>query len=345
MQPRDRVSAALNFQPPDLVPLECHPSTAGLHEHGEKLQRLFRQHPHDFGDFSNLPIPAPDPQFIGSDGTYSELRTDAWGVEWRHLIYGVAGHPERRPLDDWANLTNWQAPTPPSPSGPDFEAAKAGAAAHREKYYLKAGWGGIFETMIGVRRFEDVLMDIALNTKEINILADMITEYQTEVLRYTLAVGADGLQMGDDFGTQETLLLSRHSWHRFFAPRYEKLLAPAREAGVDIFFHTCGQVCELLPDLADLGCKAIWPQISLFDWPSFAARCRELKLAIALHPERSHLMTFGTPDDVRRHIHALAEAFRPQEGGSWFYIEIDNGFPWENVTALFEAVGEYRCDP
>jgi len=120
------------------------------------------------------------------------------------------------------------------------------------------------------------------------------------------------------------------------------LRRPAVRAALATPFLTCGQVCDLLPDLAALGCKSIWPQINLFDWPSFAARCRELGLAVALHPERSHIMTFGTPADVRAHIHALAKAFRPQDGGSWFYLEIDNGFPWENVEALFETVGEYR---
>jgi uroporphyrinogen decarboxylase len=157
-----------------------------------------------------------------------------------------------------------------------------------------------------------------------------------------LALAPDGVQLGDDFGTQEALLLAPEQWRRFFRPRYEKLLAPARAAGVDLFFHSCGQIGDLLSDFADLGVNALWPQINLFDWPAFARRCRELKLALALHPERSHLMTHGTPAQVRQHVDDLAAAFRPQEGGSWFYLEIDNGFPWENVEALFAAVAQYR---
>jgi hypothetical protein len=339
MLPRDRVIAALNFQAPDVVALECHPSAAGMYEHGTRLQQLFRDHPHDFGDFSDLPIPQPDPAFLRPEGGYCELRTDPWGVQWRHLIFGIHGHPETRPLDDWANLSTWRPPVPPVPSGPDFERARFNVAQHRKRYYLKAGWGGIFEILHSVRRFEDVLMEVALDTAEINALADRITEYQVEALRYLLALGVDGVQMGDDFGTQEALMVSPGTWRRFFLPRYRRLLQPALDAGVDIFFHSCGQVWELLPDLAD---NAIWPQINLYDWPALAQRCRELKLAVALHPERSHVMTFGTPVQVRDHIDALAAAFRPREGGSWFYLEIDNGFPLANVEALFDAVARYR---
>ncbi len=342
MLPRERVIAALRFEPPDVVPLECHPSPAGLHEHGARLQELFRQHPHDFGDFSALPLPTPAPAHVQPDGSYCELRTDAWGVQWRHLVFGIAGHPEARPLDDWANLSAWRPPEPPSPAGVDFEAARQRAQEHRRHYFLKAGWGGIFEVLHSVRRFEDVLMDLALNTAEINRLADMICDVQGETLKYLLAVGADAIQMGDDFGTQEALILSPETWRRFFRPRYARMLAPAREAGVPIFFHSCGAVDALLPDLADLGVNAIWPQVNLFDWPALHRTCRELKLAVALHPERSHTLTNGTPEQVTRHVDDLVAAFRPQEGGSWLYLEIDNGFPLSNVEALFTAVGKYR---
>ncbi|NPV45787.1 MAG: hypothetical protein HPY69_02415 [Armatimonadetes bacterium] len=342
MLPRERVRAMLDFQPPDIVCLECHPSTAGMHEHREKLQALFRDTPHDFGDFSNLPIPDPDPQFIQPDGSYCELRTDAWGVVWKHLVFGIWGHPEKNPLDDWAALETWQTPTPPTPSGPEFEVVKESLRQHRETYYLRAGWGSILEVMRAVRRFEDCMVDLALNSAEINKVADMIAEHDRGVMEYYVAAGVDGVQIGDDLGTQEALMISRDMFRRFFLPRYQYILEPAREAGLDIFFHTCGQVWDLLPDLAELGVNALWPQINLYDWPALRARCRELGMAIQLHPERSHVMTFGTPEAVTKHVDDLVAAFRPQEGGSWLYIEIDNGFPWENVEALFEAVRKYR---
>ncbi len=342
MLPRDRVRAMLDFQATDVVCLECHPSAAGMHEHREKLQRFFRDTPHDFGDFSHVPITDPDPEFVDPDGRYCEFRADGWGVVWKHLIYGVAGHPETNPLDDWSALATWQAPAVPAPSGPDFEATKEAFRKHRETYYLRGGWGSILEVMRAVRRFEDCMVDLALNTAEINKLADMIAEHDRALMEYYVAAGVDGVIVGDDLGTQEALMLSRDMFRRFFMPRYEYVFEPVREAGLDILFHTCGQVWEVLPDLAELGVNAIWPQINLYDWPSLRVRCRDLHLAIQLHPERSHIMTFGTPEVVTRHVDDLVAAFRPQEGGSWLYIEIDNGFPWENVEALFEAVGRYR---
>lgn len=342
MLPRERVRAMLDFQPTDMVALECHPSTAGMHEHGARLQELFRLHPHDFSDFANLPLPVPEPEFLQPDGSYCALKTDGWGVVWKHLVFGIWGHPLKNPLDDWAALETWQAPPVPSPEGPDFAALKEQFRKHRETYYLRAGWGSILEVMRAVRRFEDCMVDLALNSAEINRVADIITEHDVAVMQYYVAAGVDGVQIGDDLGTQEALMISPEMFRRFFAPRYARILAPAREAGLDIFFHTCGQVWDLLPDLADLGVNALWPQINLYDWPALKARCRDLGMALQLHPERSHLMTFGTPAQVTRHVDDLVATFRPQEGGSWLYVEIDNGFPLANVEALFAAVARYR---
>jgi hypothetical protein len=344
MLERDRVLAALRFERPDIIPVEFHPSGAGMYEHGERLRDLMREHGHDFGDAADFPLAQPEPGTVDAQGRYEALHRDAWGALWRCLIFGVAGHPVERPLDDWANWPRWHVPASPTFSGPgpDFDAACRAAAAHRARYFLKGGWASVFEVMHAVRRFEDVLMDIQCDTPEIHRLADAITGHREQEIRWLLARGTDAIQLADDFGTQDALMLSRETWRRFFRPRTERLIAPARAAGVPVFYHCCGHAPELLDDLAEMGVGAIWPQLTAYDEPELARRCRDLRLAVAVHPDRSHLMTHGTPAEVRATVLRLAETFRMDEGGAWFYIEIDNGFPFENVRALIETVAELR---
>ena len=109
-----------------------------------------------------------------------------------------------------------------------------------------------------------------------------------------------------------------------------------------MFLHSCGQTSELLEDLKDVGVSVIWPQLPCYDLSELAKRCRDFKLAIELHPDRGDLMQKGTPEDVRRYIYNHVETFDPLSGGSWLYIEIEPGFPWKNVEALFETVMELR---
>jgi hypothetical protein len=49
-------------------------------------------------------------------------------------------------------------------------------------------------------------------------------------------------------------------------------------------------------------------------------------------------MTYGTPRQVRELVLREYEVFRMAEGGAWYYIEADNGFPFENLQALVDTV-------
>lgn len=48
------------------------------------------------------------------------------------------------------------------------------------------------------------------------------------------------------------------------------------------------------------------------------------------------------PADVRSALLKLAEEFTVSRGGAWFYVEIDGGFPFENIEALVETIGQLR---
>jgi hypothetical protein len=337
MLPRDRVLTTLDFKPPDRLPIQVHPSPGGLFEHGQKLLDLIHKCPCDFGDLGDLALPQPPPEDFDPDSSYHRVTTDVWGVSWKYRIFGVWGHPYNEPLADIDKLDTYKPPQPPPLSGPEFEEAKTAVARHKQKYFCIGDGGMIWEQMHFLRPYEDCLMDIIEDTPEINRIADMITEYLEGCVRHHLATGSDAIQFFDDFGTQRAPIFSPALWRRFFKPRYERLCAPIRRAGKKIFFHSCGQIMPLLEDFAELGVNAIWPQLPLFDPLELARRCRSLGLAVTLHPDRGNLMQHGTPREVRDYIPRLLDVFDTASGGAWLYLEIDPGFKWENIQALFEC--------
>jgi hypothetical protein len=314
--------------------LEYHASPAGFLDHGQKLCQLWLDAPDDFGPPGRFSIPDVDPG--------GRTWRDAWGVEWREEAFGAGGIPIHRPLAKWSAWPQFSIPPVPPISGADFERARDRAARYREKYFLKSGWTSLFELMHALRPFEDVLMDIAGDSPEIGRLADALTEYHLRWIDYFVARGVDAIQFGDDYGTQTGLMLSPRMWRQFFRPHYEVLVKRARQAGARVFFHCCGNVKGLLEDIAALGVDAIWPQLSLYDLPWLARFCRQAHIAVALHADRGELMIRSGVDDVRRYVHSLAEVFELDRGGGWFYVEIDRGFPFENVVALTRTIAELR---
>ena len=132
MLPRERVSAALEFRKPDLVPVEYHASPAGFMEHAERLRQLWHEAPDDFGPPDRFGIPHPEPG--------PRTWRDAWGIQWREEAFGAGGIAVDQPLADWQALASLRTPPVPRPSGSDFEIDRTRAACHRERYFLKTGW-------------------------------------------------------------------------------------------------------------------------------------------------------------------------------------------------------------
>jgi uroporphyrinogen decarboxylase len=185
-------------------------------------------------------------------------------------------------------------------------------------------------------------MDIQDDTAEINRIADIIATYDAQLLRRALALGADAVQLGDDLGTSSALMFAPDTFRRFLKPRYRALFKPALRVGRRVFFHSCGMTLPVLEDLREVGVTSFWPQLPLYDLPDLARRCRDLGIAVLLHPDRGELMQRGTPAQIRDYVLGLLGTFDTAHGGSWLYIEIDPGFPWENVQALFSVAMEVR---
>ncbi len=334
---RKRTFEAFNFIKPDKVPIEHHPSTRGYFDYGEKMRGLFKKYPADFGDMSKVEIPVIPEGCYDENGDYYEERTDEWGVHWAYRIFQIQGHPLTRPLDDMDNLDTYKFP-PVLYSEPGL---KEEIALEKEKYFTMRGMVTLFEKMTSLRLFEDVLMDMYMDTPEINQLADMLTDYHLKGIDNLIEAGIDCVEFGDDFGTQTGLMISPEIFKNFFKPRYQRMINRVKEAGKLVHFHSCGANQDLMEEIADMGIDGYWPQLNAYNLEELAAFLKKKKIAIALH-FRGEIMNFGTPDEIREEVKETARIFDVKNGGGWFYLEVDDGFPYENTKALFETVEEIR---
>jgi uroporphyrinogen decarboxylase len=332
----------MSFNKPDKVPVQYYYCPVGYYEHGDKLNDLYATLEGDFGPFTRVEPPVlPDSDF-NQTGGYHAFRRDEWGVLWEFRIFGIAGIPKEYPLADSEKISSYTAP--PSPEVPEDigEARKKALAARKDDYYHLHGCGSLFERMIALRPEADVLCDLVSDEPYIHELVDIIANHDAALVKEAVASGADGLSFGDDYGTERDLIMSPSLWRAFFKPRLKELFKPAVEAGLDVFFHSCGYVWELLPDFAEIGVTSIWPQIPAYDMKKLADRCRELGLALAVHTDRARTMTYGSPAEVRDLVLREYETFKLYDGGGWFYIEADNGFPWANLESLVNTIKEIR---
>ena len=111
-----------------------------------------------------------------------------------------------------------------------------------------------------MRGFENTLTDLYLEKEKIELLADRIVEFDIRIIRNISSMfpgKIHGFSFSDDWGTELSTFISVSLWDEFFKPRYKKIFDVCRDAGWDIWMHSCGRINDIIPSLIDIGLNVI----------------------------------------------------------------------------------------
>jgi uroporphyrinogen decarboxylase len=127
-------------------------------------------------------------------------------------------------------------------------------------------------------------------------------------------------------------------FRRHFAPRLKRIFSHAADRGLDVFFHSCGDVSTILGDIQEAGARVFNPfQPEVMNVPE-VARQYAGRLAFYGGISTQHTLPHGGPGDVRREVDNLAGLFREQGGLILAPAHaIQRDVPIDNVLALLNA--------
>lgn len=281
--------------------------------------------------------------------------TDAWGVERRMqrdrgYYYDLCSSP----LADATSPRDIEAypwPDPVDPGRFDGLRELAIQAQGEGRAFILGGiCAGMLEMGQWLRGFEEFYMDLAGDRALAEALCDKIIELKMDYWSRALPlVGdlVDIVQEGDDYGGQNTLLVAPDLWREVFKPRLATLMAHIKGLAphARIFFHACGSVYDILPDLIEVGVDILNPvQVAAAKMGS-----RELKREFGDSltfwgggVDTQHVLPIGTPEDVRDEVKRRIDDFAP--GGGFVFTTVHNiqaDVPTENILAMREAVREF----
>src|SRR3990172_6433934 len=103
---------------------------------------------------------------------------------------------------------------------------------------------------------ENFLIGLATDDPVTMSILDHLTEFFLEFNRNVFESAEGQLDIawyGDDYGTQNGLLISIPTWRRYIRPRIMKLIDLAKSYNLKVMLHSCGCIRELIPDLIDIG--------------------------------------------------------------------------------------------
>jgi uroporphyrinogen decarboxylase len=336
MTSRERVRKAIGFDYPDRPPISHAILPSALLRYGDALRDVLKDAREDFGwDYlPDLPLERFPPYY--RKGRHA----DGFGVVWESSEDGEYGLPVEKPLRDWSRYESF--------AWPDFEVAPP---AHRlysghmvgrdERWYSRGGWITFFETMQELRGFEDLLADIAMGEASAHALRDGMLAFNLRLVDKFLALDYDGIHFADDWGTQTSLMIDPVLWRSFFRPCYAKMFDRVRAAGKDVHFHSDGYVVDIIPDLIDMGVSVINCQSNCMGNEEIGRRFKG-RICFRTDVDRQKVMTFGKPDDVRKHIGELFRALGSEKGGVIACGEIGRDTPLDNIRAMYETFSGFR---
>lgn len=335
MQSRERVIRAIHFKNPDRAPISHAILPAAQIKYGEALTEILESVHEDFGWHFLPDMRIKDlPPMYKAGQNYDDFGT-LWDVETE----GICGIPVKYPFADWADYDNYIWPQF-SVGPPKTRLYSGHIAGVNEEYYARGAWITFFEQMQQLRGMEQLLIDLACRSKEVYRLRDDLLAFNLRWINRWLELEYDGLHFGDDWGTQTTLMISPELWRKFFKPVYKQMFDKVKTGGLDVHFHSDGQILDIMPDLLDLGIDVINCQTSLMGLEKIRKNFTG-KVCFRTDLDRQKIIPFGTPEQVKNHILDVFDSNGTPDGGIIACGEIGPDVPLKNIKAMYETFKNY----
>jgi hypothetical protein len=241
-----------------------------------------------------------------------------WGYAWKTLD-GTMGQPANHPLADDAVIAAYRPPDPRAPGR--LTHIPAWAAQHKEKFLtLGMGISG-FNQATFLRGFEQFLCDLHTNPALAARVLDLVFDFENGIIDQLDNLPLDGVKFGDDWGTQQTLMINPALWRALFKPRYAAQFARIHRGGKKVWFHCCGQVYDIIGDLIEIGVDVLeLLQPDVFGVERLAAEFGG-KVCFCCSVDHQRRAIHGTREEI--HAYARLLANRLGAGGGRFigYVE------------------------
>jgi len=311
---RERVRRTIRFHGPDRVPI------------------LFFNQDKEQSDIILVDVVR---HFMGPKRDRSE-----WGFDWERRD-DTMGQPKSVLISDWDALDLLEEPNPYDEGRFDDMNAARGLYGD-DKYYCASLALTGFTVMSALRGFSASLEDLCMDRENMERLADVVFGFENAVIARAAENGCDGVAFFDDWGTQETLIISPGLWREFFKPRYRHQFERAHARGLDVYFHCCGFIEEIIPDLIEIGVDMLnLSQPNLYDMEKIGALYRGRVCFVCPISYQTTSIT-GTRGEIFSEADRLIRNLRTPEGGFIGYVEEYHsiGMSDENYQSCIDAFRE-----
>ncbi len=283
---------------------------------------------------------------------------DSWGsgqkeIEPGEWFPGVHPLADATSIDDLEAYPGWPDMSDPSRIG-HVKAAAADLAAKNQSAIMATPWLLFpLERAFAMQGMDVFLLNLAINPDFAIALLKKTATYCKELMGPFLAELGDNVDMikiGDDLGTQESLLMSPAMYREIVKPIHADFIDFIKQrTKAKVFFHTDGDVVPLIPDFIEMGIDILNPiQTSAGKMADLAMLKKEFGKNIVFCGgiDTHRVLPAGTQEEVRQEVRRVINLLG--ENGGYLVASVHtimNDVPAENVLAMVDAVEEFGQYP
>ena len=383
MTSRERVLTAINHEQPDRVPLVIGVSNATgikMKPYREIKELIGVQAPdnyiYDWPELGTADVDEDTMRRLHSDvrgvldlepeKTRQRNRQraphtdciDSWGsgqteINPGYWFPGVHPLPEARTVEELETYQGWPDMSDPTRIAHVRENARR-LADENEYAILATPWLLFpFERAYAMQGMETFLLNMARDPDFARALMEKIAVYCKQLMaRFLEELGdnVDIIKIGDDLGTQDSLIMSPKMYRETLKPIHAEFIDFIKaRTKAKIFFHSCGDVAPLIEDFVEIGVDILNPiQTSgrlMSDLPSLKKRFGN-NIVFCGGIDAHRVLPFGSVEEVREEVRRVMQILGPGGGCMIGAVHtVMDDVPPENVLAMVDAVDEFGHYP
>ncbi len=279
---------------------------------------------------------------------------DIWGVRREMQEAGGAKYWEiaRHPLGEAETVADIERHDWPKSEEVVFPELPAGfdvTAWKRDRVVIDMSYICPFGTPWAMRGLERIMLDMALNPEIVEAIVAKVEEFTVgclEIMFRKYPGMIDLIGCGDDYGSQNGLMMSPEMIAKFFMPSLKRHYDLGRRHGVLGYHHSCGAIFEMVPLFIEAGVVVLNPiQTSAAGMDPVKLK-REFGKELCFHGaiDTQQTLAHGTPEQVRQEVRERIAQLGP-EGFilAPSHVLQPNVSP-DNIVAMYEevkAAGQY----
>ena len=329
MKPRDIVKKTLEFDSPERIPRQLWLLPYATNTYPGEVARIKQAFP---DDIVHAPVEYAQQPETSGDPFEPGIHVDEWGCIFENKQRGYIGEVKKPLLADWNDVDNIIPPV----GMLDFNRDAVNSFCRDSNAFVIAGCcPRPFERMQFIRTTVNTYIDIMDRPAEFTVLLDRIHAFYLEEFELWAKTDVDGLMFMDDWGAQQSLLISPDMWRELFKPLYRNYISLAHDHGKYCFMHSDGYITDIIPDLIELGLDALNSQIFCMGVETLGRQFRG-DITFWGEIDRQHLLPYASVDEIAEAVRSVRDSLY-DNGGVIAQCEFGPGARPENVYAVFDS--------